>query len=50
MLMYYKIVNLNTFLAEIATNTGCLPKKLEKFVDHKTKGFCSIIKFSFDFN
>ena len=25
-----------------------VPKKVKRLIDHRTKGFCSVIKFSFD--
>ena len=27
-----------------------VPKKVKRLIDHRTKVFCSIIKFSFDFS
>ena len=30
--------------------TGCPNKKFKRLMDHRTKGFCSINKFSFYFN
>ena len=33
------------------TNVPDVPKKVKRLFDHRTKGFCSIIKFfAFDFN
>ena len=31
-------------------NIPGVPKKVKSLIDHRTKDFCSIIKFSFDFN
>ena len=35
---------------DISSFTGCPEQKVKRLIDQRTKGFCTIVKFYFDFN